>query len=150
LKETTMLKRLAAAAATALLLAAHAGGAAAAPVNPQIATDIFSCMAPALPKAWRKTWMIVRQSGAGANERHMEAEFYYTTSERDLDGVPLRGLACKRDELIDKIIALNQYLAPDKWGWTRVTVLYSTDDKGDIQFKIQYDYPEKSVAPPDK
>jgi hypothetical protein len=86
--------------------------------------QIFSCLAPGLPSDWKRTWVVVTNSGAA-----LSAKFYYTSSLRDADGEEFT--PCNAQEVTRRIVSLGEARA--SWRSARLAI----DSEG--AYKLDYD-----------
>ena len=86
--------------------------------------QIFSCLAPGLPSDWKRTWVVVTNSGAA-----LSAKFYYTTSLRDQDGEEFK--PCNAQEVTRRIVSLSE--ARGSWRAARLAI----DNEG--AYKLDYE-----------
>jgi hypothetical protein len=86
--------------------------------------QIFSCLAPGLPSDWKRTWVVVTNSGAA-----LSAKFYYTSSYRDQDGEEFK--PCNAQEVTRRIVSLGEARA--SWRSARLAI----DSEG--AYKLDYE-----------
>jgi hypothetical protein len=113
------------------------------PADPKIVESIFTCLSQGLPKEWKKTWFVIRQTGSDASgaTREFEADFFVATSMSDAKGAPL--VPCGSAPVLEGVTALNDYLLPSQRRWTGATFTFTSEGK----FDAAYDYtPRKPAA----
>ena len=91
--------------------------------------QIFSCLAPGLPSEWKRTWVVVSNSGPAAS-----AKFYYSVTQRDEDAEEL--VPCNAQEITRRITSLTAALPVDQQRWSSARL--SIDNEG--AFALKYDY----------
>lgn len=113
------------------------------PADPKIVEGIFTCLSQGLPKDWKKTWFVIRQTGADASgaTREFEADFFVATSMTDRKGKPL--VPCGSGPVLEGVMALNDYLLPSQRRWTGATFTFTSEGK----FDAAYDYTPRKPAP---
>jgi hypothetical protein len=98
-------------------------------LDPKLVEQIFSCLAPGLPSDWKRTWVVVSNSGAAAT-----AKFYYSVTLRDDDAENL--VPCDAQEITRRITGLTAALPVDQRHWTSARL--SIDNEG--EFALKYDF----------
>lgn len=93
-------------------------------LDPKTVEQIFSCLAPGLPSDWKRTWVVVTNSGAA-----LSAKFYYTSSYRDQDGEEFK--PCNAQEVTRRIVSLSEARA--SWSSARLAI----DSEGG--YKLDYE-----------
>jgi hypothetical protein len=113
------------------------------PADPQITEKMFNCLAPGLPKNWKKAWIVVNEIGRdeAGSSRNFEANFFFATSIKDSKGKKLT--PCGADPVLEGVGALNDYLPENQRRWTGVTFTFTSDGK----FDATYDYTPRKPAP---
>jgi hypothetical protein len=86
--------------------------------------QIFSCLAPGLPSDWKRTWVVVTNSGTA-----LSTKFYYTSSYRDQDGEEFT--PCNAQEVTRRIVSLSEARA--SWRSARLAI----DSEG--AYKLDYE-----------
>jgi hypothetical protein len=113
------------------------------PADPQIIEKMFNCLAPGLPKNWKKAWIVVNEISRdeAGTSRNFEANFFFATSIKDSKGKKLT--PCGADPVLEGVGALNDYLPENQRRWTGVTFTFASDGK----FDATYDYTPRKPAP---
>jgi len=95
-------------------VATAAPSSSAAPkLDAKTVEQIFSCLAPGLPAEWKRTWVVVTNSGAGA-----AGKFYYTSTSRDQDAEEFT--PCNAAEVARRIATLSD--AQGNWRSARLAI----------------------------
>jgi hypothetical protein len=113
--------------------------------DPKYIEGIMQCLAVGLPEKWQRTWIIVTQVSreTGSATRQYVAEFFYATSEKDLNGK--RMPTCGDQSVLENITALNAYLPESQRRWTGAVFTFYRDGR----YAANYDYtPVKPLAKP--
>ena len=96
---------------------------------------IFGCMAAGLPQGWKKTWVVVADTGTLRGTRTFDAQFFYAMREADTKGVPLK--PCNSRQVAEAVYALNKYLPSfEQRQWKEAKLVFS--DEG--RYNLSYDY----------
>jgi hypothetical protein len=116
------------------------------PADPRIIEKIFTCLAPGLPKDWKKTWFVVNEVGRdkAGTTRNFEANFFFATSIKDHKGQKLK--PCGADPVLDGVRSLQDYLPENQLRWTGATFTFSRETGG-VKFDATYDYTPHKPAP---
>jgi hypothetical protein len=97
--------------------------------------QILACMAAGLPQGWKKTWVVVTDTGTVRGTRNFEAQFFYAMREADTRGVPLK--PCNSQQVAEAVYALNKYLPSfEQRQWKEAKLVFS--DEG--RYNLSYDY----------
>ena len=96
---------------------------------------IFACLAAGLPKDWQSAIVEVIELASGGGERQFEAKYTFT---RTLESKPVTLEPCDRTGPAKSVHALNDFLEPEKRGWKRALLTFSSNGK----FELKYDYTE--------
>jgi hypothetical protein len=86
--------------------------------------QIFSCLAPGLPSDWKRTWVVVTNSGTA-----LSAKFYFSSSYRDREGEEFT--PCNAQEVTRRIAGLGA--PPGGWRSARLAI----DSEG--AYKLDYE-----------
>jgi hypothetical protein len=113
------------------------------PADPQIIEKIFNCLAPGLPKNWKKAWIVVNEIGQdeAGTTRKFEANFFFATNLKDSKGKKLT--PCGSAPVLEGVTALNDYLPEKQRQWTGITLTFTSEGK----FDATYDYTPRKPAP---
>jgi hypothetical protein len=96
---------------------------------------IFGCMSAGLPQGWKKTWVVVTDTGTVAGTRNFEAQFFYAMRAADTKGSPLK--PCNSQQVAEAVYALNKYLPSfEQRQWKEAKLVFS--DEG--RYNLSYDY----------
>lgn len=98
-------------------------------LDAKLVEQIFSCLAPGLPSDWKRTWVVVSNSGNAAT-----AKFYYSVTLREDDAEEL--VPCNAQEITRRITGLAAALPVDQRRWTSARL--SIDNEG--AYALNYDY----------
>jgi hypothetical protein len=104
--------------------AAAPSSAIGAKLDARTVEQIFSCLATGLPSEWRKTWVVVTDSGAAVT-----GKFYYTVTLRNEDAEEF--VPCNAQEVTRRIAGLGE--GPGRWRAARLTI----DSEG--AYRLDYD-----------
>ena len=103
--------------------AAAPSSAIGAKLDARTVEQIFSCLATGLPSEWRKTWVVVTDSGAAVT-----GKFYYTVTLRNEDAEEF--VPCNAQEVTRRIAGLGE--GPGRWRAARLTI----DSEGAYRLRI--------------
>ena len=96
---------------------------------------ILGCMAAGLPQGWKRTWVVVTDTGTLRGTRSFNAQFFYAMREADTKGVPLK--PCNSRQVAEAVYALNKYLPSfEQRQWKEAKLVFS--DEG--RYNLSYDY----------
>lgn len=96
---------------------------------------IFGCLADGLPQGWKKTWVVVTETGVERGARSFEAQFFYAIRDNDASGVPLK--PCNSQQVAEAVYALNKYLTNfEQRQWRQVKLVF-TEAGG---YNLTYEY----------
>ena len=101
----------------------------------EVLEKIFACLASGLPKDWRSASVEVVELASSGAERQFEARYTFT---RTLESKPLTLEPCDKTGPAKSVHALNDFLEPEKRGWKRAMLTFSSNGK----FELKYDYTE--------
>jgi hypothetical protein len=103
--------------------------------DPKDLEAIFSCMATGLPQNWKRTWVVVTETGVDRGTRNFEAQFFYATSASDSKGMPLK--PCDSQQVAERVYGLNRYLPSfEQRQWREAKLVFGDDGRYDLT----YDY----------
>lgn len=102
--------------------------------DPAVIERVFGCLAPNLPKEWKKTWVVVTAVKPGDVTGGFEAKTFYALSATDQSGQPLK--PCGWEPIVEGIYELNQSLAEDRRAWKSARLTITSEGK----FELTYDY----------
>jgi hypothetical protein len=116
------------------------------PADPQIIEKMFNCLAPGLPKDWKKAWFVITETDRNEDgtSRNYEANFFFATSMNDSKGKKL--LNCGADPVLEGVRSLQDYLPESQLRWTGATFTFSREAEG-VKFGATYDYTPRKPAP---
>jgi hypothetical protein len=104
------------------------------PPDPAVIERVFGCLAPNLPKEWKKTWVVVTAVNPGEVEGRFEVKTFYALSATDQAGLPLK--PCGWEPIVEGFYELNQNLAEDRRAWKSARLTITSEGK----FELTYDY----------
>lgn len=108
----------------------------AEPPHVKIIQEIFTCIAPELPKEWIAAWVMVNEIGRSQDgkSRNFEANIRYTETAGDTEGKELK--PCDSGKVVASVGDLNEFLKPEERSWTAMVMVFGSDGK----FEVKYDY----------
>jgi len=95
---------------------------------------VFGCLAPGLPKDWKKTWVTITAETPGEVRGKFQISTFYATDMADKSGLPLK--PCGWEPIVEGFYALNQNLAEDRRAWKSARLTINSEGK----FELTYDY----------
>lgn len=104
------------------------------PPDPAVIERVFGCLAPGLPKEWKKTWVVVTAVKPGDVTGGFEVKTFYALSATDQAGQPLK--PCGWGPIVEGIYELNQNLAEDRRVWKTARLIINSEGK----FELTYEY----------
>jgi hypothetical protein len=105
--------------------------------DPAVVERMFGCLAPGLPKDWKKTWVTVTAETPGEVPGKFQIKTFYAENMADKEGKPLK--PCGWDPFVEGFYELNQSLAEDRRAWKTARLTITSEGK----FELTYDYEAK-------
>lgn len=102
--------------------------------DPAVIERMFGCLAPGLPKDWKRTWVTVTAETPGAVPGKFQIRTLYATDMADKSGQALK--PCGWDPFVEGFLELNQGLAEDRRAWKTARLTITSEGK----FELTYDY----------
>ena len=84
--------------------------------------QIFSCLAPGLPSDWKRTWVVVTNTGA-----ELTGKFYFISSYRDQDAEEFT--PCNAQEVMRRVASVSE----GRWRTSRLAI----DSEGAYELKTE-------------
>jgi hypothetical protein len=104
------------------------------PPDPAVIERMFGCLAPGLPKDWKKAWVTVTAEAPGEVPGKFQISTFYATDMADKSGQALK--PCGWDPFVEGFFELNQSLAEDRRAWKTARLTINSEGK----FELTYDY----------
>lgn len=105
--------------------------------DPAVIERMFGCMAPGLPKDWKKAWVTVTAETPGEVPGKFQISTFYAEDVADKTGKPLK--PCGWDPFVEGFFDLNHSLAEDRRAWKTARLTITAEGK----FELTYDYDKK-------
>jgi hypothetical protein len=105
--------------------------------DPAVIERMFGCLAPGLPKDWKKTWVTVTAETPGEVPGKFQISAFYASDMADRKGQPVK--PCGWDPFVEGFFALNQSLSEEQRAWKTARLTVTSEGK----FELNYDYDRK-------